>query len=105
MRDDEGKYLGQKPCPHCSGTGKDYKSMYCEHVKTCMKDYLTKGHSADDAWKYCTNLFIENVDQAQAVQGNVINTFHLPSEEKAELNFPPQPEMAVRINTKAAMPF
>ena len=103
MRDEQGKYLGQKPCPHCSGTGKDYKSMYSEIAKTCIKDYLIKGHSKDDAWQYCMNLFIENVEQA--VQGNVISTFYLPSEEKAELNFPPQPEMAVRINAKAAMPF
>jgi DnaJ-class molecular chaperone len=90
VREDEGKYLGQKPCPYCYGTGKDYKAMYFELAKTCMKDYMAKGHSIDDAWKYCTAFFHENKEQRFEAQTNVTHTFHLQS-EKVELNFPSEP--------------
>jgi hypothetical protein len=52
-RDEKGKYIGQKRCSHCSGTGKDYKSMSLELIERCMKTHLEKGYSDEDAWSIC----------------------------------------------------
>lgn len=52
-RDEEGKYIGQKRCTHCSGTGKDYKAMSLELAEKCMKTHLEKGYSEDDVWRIC----------------------------------------------------
>ena len=49
VRDKDGKYLGQKRCAACDGTGKDYESMAIEVMKKCLKDYLEKGFSKEKA--------------------------------------------------------
>jgi DnaJ-class molecular chaperone len=59
-RDKTGKYLGQKRCPHCTGTGKDYKAMALIVMEKCMKAHTEKGYSHDDAWNICmTTCFTE----------------------------------------------
>lgn len=76
VRDANRKYLGQKPCPVCNGTGKDYKAMYFEMAITCIKDYLKKGHSKEEAWNYCIEFFSRELEQQD--KGNKIS--ELPSE-------------------------
>ena len=52
-RDEKGKYVGQKRCPHCSGTGKDYKAMAFTIAEKCMKSHIEKGYSPDESWDIC----------------------------------------------------
>lgn len=59
-RDDEGKYIGQKQCPHCSGTGKDYKAIAFAITEKCMKSHIEKGYSPEESWDICmTSCFTE----------------------------------------------
>lgn len=83
VRDDNGKYLGQKPCPFCYGTGKDYKAMYSDLAITCIKDYMINGHSKDEAWNYCVKSLYRDLelDESLVNQDNIINNIlELPSE-------------------------
>jgi ssDNA-binding Zn-finger/Zn-ribbon topoisomerase 1 len=57
VRTEDGKYLGQKPCPHCNGTGKDYNAMGHNLMKSCIRYYMDKGFSSDEAWNYCISSF------------------------------------------------
>ena len=53
VRDKSGRYEGQKRCPVCDGTGRDYKAMAAEVMKTCLKEHIAKGYSKDEAWEMC----------------------------------------------------
>ena len=93
VRDEEGKYLGQKPCPFCNGTGKDYKAMYTELAITCIKDYLTKGHSKDDAWNYC-NEFFKDIEQSSEKLDNIKNNILILPSESTEPALQAESEIA-----------
>jgi RecJ-like exonuclease len=52
-RDYMGKYLGQKRCLACYGTGKDYQAMSSAILEKCVKTHIAKGYSETMARAFC----------------------------------------------------
>lgn len=92
VRADDGKYLGQKPCPLCEGTGKDYNSMVNELILECLEDHIKKGFSSEESWNYCMAAYPIKIQQANE------KTTASPTQEKVqqELKTENNPEIELK---------
>lgn len=87
VRTDDGKYLGQKPCSLCEGTGKDYTSMVHELILECLEDHIKKDYSHDEAWDYCIEAYplkVKTEQQESAPQSFDNDEHELDAQKKQD---------------------
>lgn len=85
VRDKSGRYQGQKRCPACEGTGKDYKAMATEVLKRCLKDYLAKGYSKEKAWELSMKTCFNTNNLTKEEISHIVEK-HLNTIAQSELN-------------------
>ncbi|RMD59283.1 MAG: hypothetical protein D6828_01690 [Nitrospirae bacterium] len=70
VRTEDGRYLGQRPCPACEGTGRDFRAMGLELLKDCMKLHMERGYSKEEAWQYCiSSCNVEKFEEEHSYAG------------------------------------